>query len=91
MVVNKKCVICGKNYVAKRSNSRCCGNSECAKKHYRMAQIEWNRNNKKKKQTTKNNKTSIIDVERNAKKFGMSYGQYVAMLENGMRIEGKTV
>lgn len=56
-----------------------------------MSQIEWNRNNKKKKQTTKNNKTSIIDVDRNAKKFGVSYGQYVAMLENGMRIEGKTV
>ena len=71
----RACAICGKLFVPKAGNSRFCGpdcKREKAIERARMRTIE-----KQKKKTASD---QIVDMAKEAKANGMSYGQYVAML-----------
>ena len=85
----RKCIICNKTFVANTPNKKCCSN-ECTKIKNRMNATRYNKevrgNGKKPKKSL-----SFTDIAVKAKQAGMSYGKYVAMIEGGMKIEGKTV
>ncbi len=71
----KICPICGKEF---EGNRKYC-NKECSKKGYYLVQARRIENKKKAKQASavKDNRLQIIAKE--ARKAGMSYGQYVAL------------
>ena len=41
----KRCIICGREYIPKRSNQRCCLDPECMKERQRLNYIEYRRKN----------------------------------------------
>ena len=71
------CKICGKVFDTKIANRKCCSD-ECAKENARR-----NANlcaERKKLQPKKEKKLTVTQIAVMAKKAGMSYGQYSAML-----------
>lgn len=80
-----KCPVCGKLFAA-NINQIFCGR-KCQAKHYRDTSTnsknsEQNRTSKKKR---KKKGKSITELAVEARKAGMTYGQYVAKIEGGMR------
>lgn len=71
----RNCAVCGKMYVAIRANQRYCG-SEC--RYIGLQRLEAEKRASKRKKKKK--KASIVDVAVDAKKAGMSYGEYVAKM-----------
>lgn len=41
----KRCIICGREYIPKRSDQRCCLAPECTKERQRLNRIEYRRKN----------------------------------------------
>lgn len=41
----RRCIICGKEYIPKRSDQRCCLAPECMKERQRLNRIEYRRKN----------------------------------------------
>ena len=71
-----KCKWCGKEFVPAS-----CKNVFCSKECGYLHKKEVDKNRRKKvKEKKKSNQELIIDVAREAKAHGMSYGQYVAMM-----------
>ena len=76
----KQCVCCGKTFIQNGHKQVYCS-SECRAEITRSAVRERN----KKKPKPKKKACALRDLNREAQKRGMSYGQYVAMLEGGMK------
>lgn len=72
--IERNCDCCGKKYITKSHKSKYCG-AECKKKSAK-------KNNKKKKVVRKNNTNrELMDYAAEARKAGISYGEYVARME----------
>lgn len=78
----KVCIICGKRYIAYTPNSRYCSD-ECKEEGNRIIKEMYNdRRVKCYHAKKKKSNDALIDISAEAKKLGMSYGQYVAL--NGL-------
>ena len=73
-----KCPVCGKEFKQIRGNQIVCS-SICRKK--RTKEMERKGRTGTVKKRTKQVRKSLIDIEKEAKEAGMSYGKYVAMIE----------
>lgn len=71
----KTCPICGKEF---EGNRKYC-NKECSKKGYRLKQITRTEKKRKLKQKSRTNDNRLQTIAKEARKAGMSYGQYVAL------------
>ena len=78
----RKCEICGKPFVANNVIVVCCSD-ECRRKRRNILDAEYRKKyksvgieKKKKKKPTK----SIAEIAVEARKAGMTYGQYVAQM-----------
>ena len=79
----RKCGICGKTFIASKANIKYC----CDKCRYEAISIKnieirksKSENKKASRKKKKDNQQAIIDIAVEAKKAGMSYGQYVARM-----------
>ena len=85
----RKCVVCDKAYIATRANAKTCS-TECSKLWNRFQSNEYNKMLKEKRaQEKKNKKKTVTDIAVEARNAGMTYGQYVAIMEYGMAVEQK--
>lgn len=73
----KECVMCKKPYIPSRASQLYC-TDECRNEQKRIRSKEFR---EKQKATKKNKKKSLRTIATEARKAGMSYGKYVAMLE----------
>lgn len=84
----KNCVICGKLFEARDSWTKCCS-SECsaalAKEHSKRSRLRYKerkassgKTKTQKKTNKRNGNKSLIAKNTEARKLGMSYGQYAA-------------
>lgn len=79
----KVCAICGKEFVAHSHVTKVCSD---ACRRVRARQLSKEHDERKAKQVAKDRaekkkKVTIVDIAVEAKKHGMTYGQYVAHLE----------
>lgn len=92
-----KCEVCGKDFETTKGNKKYCGR-ECAEIARAQKQREWKQLQKKqgyfrakeeqvKAEQRKVNAQRIVEIDKKARKLGMSYGKYVAM----MRMRGEEV
>ncbi len=72
----KICPVCGK--VFQDSHRKCCG-PECAKERNKSRQRELAAERKQEKKREELKKTSLARTAQEARRMGISYGQYVAM------------
>lgn len=84
-----KCLICGREFESKRRNRVTCGSPECVAARKKQTYEEWARvhrpaygrkrkeQKEEKKKKPKKRKT-VAQIELEARKAHMSYGQYVA-------------
>lgn len=83
----KQCKVCGKEFEADKHQRRCCSD-ECReinkKENERIASLRY-RELRMKKRKKAENQQKIIDIAVEARKQGMTYGQYVAK----MYLEGR--
>ena len=91
------CVICGKEFEYEKGNKICCS-KECSSERIIILQ-RWRRRmaNRGNNKLIKANKTSkadndkpnkiksIAEVQKEARRRGMSYGMYIARIDGGMR------
>lgn len=79
----RNCVICGKLFVARTVNGKYCS-EECQTEGLRRrTRNNWRDNEAKKKEIRKSKKKrqkELVDIAVEARKAGMSYGQYVAKM-----------
>jgi len=75
----RNCKICGREFIATHNRTLCCG-EECS----RINKVTIERLKKQKRMAVRNvtkKRQEIADINARAKEAGMSYGQYVAMME----------
>ena len=80
------CVICGKEFEYEKGNKICCS-KECSSERVIILQ-RWKRKNEKSNKIQpqkKNISKSISELQKEARRRGMSYGMYIARIEGGMR------
>lgn len=80
----KICIVCGKKFTTNRSVQKCCS-KECSKKWSNVRQAKYAGMYVKHPTTKKHgmggeNYEAIADIAIEARKNGMSYGQYVAQM-----------
>ncbi len=75
----KVCKICGKEFIAKASNTKCCSD-ECKKENSKMNKKLCDERKKLQPKKKKEKKLTVTELAVKAKEAGMSYGQYTAML-----------
>lgn len=83
MKITKNCALCGKPFTAVTANSKYCSN-KCYRTMNREMSASWKKEQVTKPKKRKKDKT-IVDLAVEARKAGMTYGQYVAKMEYGMR------
>lgn len=71
----RTCKWCGKKYIPTSEKNVFCSRSCYYKQHYETKKIE-----KQQKANMKSNHELIVDIDREAKAHGMSYGKYVALM-----------
>lgn len=76
--------MCGKEFVTTTANKLLCS-KECQEESNRIAnRIHYHKvKAERKKKKEKINNKSVVDIAHEARKAGMSYGQYVSMREIG--------
>jgi len=83
MKETRKCVVCGKTYIAIRYNSKYCSDS-CYDTGLREKERIRDREKRKKEEAERqkkaDNRKSISDYTAAARAAGLSYGQYVAQM-----------
>lgn len=83
MIWERKCEVCGRPYVTNKANAKYCG-QKCSKEGIRRVNAEnrkiQSENKKAEKKKKKDNQKAIVNIAVEAKKAGMSYGQYVAKM-----------
>ena len=80
------CVICGKEFEYEKGNKICCS-KECSSERVIILQ-RWKRKNDKSNKIQlqkKHSCKSISEIQKEARRCGMSYGMYIARIEGGMR------
>lgn len=79
-VIEKVCKICAKEFIAKCKTTKCCS-KECKIENAKINQKLWvDRQKQLKAKKKKEKKLTVTDLAVKARKLGMSYGQYTAML-----------
>lgn len=81
MEIKKECEWCGNEFKAYRDNARyCCIEHRrlAYRKRYEFKKYKFEECEPKKKYSEKN--TKLVDIAVEARKAGMTYGQYVGML-----------
>lgn len=85
-----KCLYCGKQFIPKIAQQQCC-NRKCNRDmHTKRVQEELKENTKIRERKPKPRpkpKVSLKEMVIAAEAAGMKYGEYVAMVECGMKIE----
>lgn len=88
----KTCELCGKQFIPTTKNARYCG-EECRIKVKRQRTKEWQAKRKQEKKEQRKQefkrlvaKNELKELTIEARKHGMSYGKYVALLEMGARV-----
>ena len=76
----KKCEECQKYFVSYRTNSICCSKECSYKRRLRLMAESREEIKPKKPRMKKSNMKSIADISVEARKAGMTYGQYVAKM-----------
>ncbi len=77
--MTKICKICSKEFESNNKRREMCGSVECRREY--QSQLWRKKQGAAVKKTKKNNNTKkIVDIAVEARKHGMSYGQYVAKL-----------
>lgn len=77
-----KCAMCGETFVYKKGNKKCCS-TKCAQERNKLLR-NWRA--KLELQNAKRKKVlSIAEVNELARAQGMTYGEYLARTEGGMR------
>ena len=76
-VYTKKCIICGKSF------ETICGRALTGGKDCRNA---YNREKRREQREKTHNNGNLNDVLEKARKVGMSYGKYVAMMDGTPKI-----
>ena len=79
MQTTKKCIICGTEFKPSKSTVVCCSES-CKKKRQReneKAKHAEYREEQKKSKKKKTNHKQLADIAIDARKEGLTYGQYV--------------
>lgn len=90
MTQEKNCLVCGKRFMAKRIDQVYCG-ANCRKIAFKKYRKEWGEETRARERELKAEKmkkpkiNSVAEIAVEARKAGMSYGQYVAMKQYGMR------
>lgn len=75
----RDCKICGREFITNHNRTFCCG-EECSRiNKVRMARIQKQKRDAMRAVTRKRQEIATINAK--AKEAGMSYGQYVAMME----------
>ena len=84
MKETRKCAVCSRRYITTRANKKYCstkcadiGEKRAAKKNSTKQESKKIIAQKKREERRK----AIIDIAAEARKHGMSYGQYVAKME----------
>ena len=87
MEYRKKCEVCGKEFTAYKKTQICCS-AECAEERKRRKSLEYQRQKKEKRKIEKiePNKDRITEMETEARRNGLTYGQYVAKKEISVRV-----
>lgn len=67
-----KCTVCGNEFVTKNINAKYCGR-ECTKIAYR-GRYKY----EKRKSDVQSRSKSLVEIDKEAEKLGLSYGKYVA-------------
>lgn len=90
MRLMKKCEICGKEFIADRRNAKYCGkvcrkiaNNETIEKYLRTKEAAEEAT----KRESKAKKTPLWKVNEEARKAGLTYGQYQAMLFKAQQLK----
>ena len=81
-IYNVSCKICGKQFTANTVRKMLCS-EECKRENRIRKATEYNKKIKEIKENAKKEKEqreTIVDIAVEAKKAGMTYGQYTAML-----------
>lgn len=77
------CAVCGNEFIATRANAKYCS-EECLAEGLRMRtrrnEREKAERKREERKRRKESQKAIIDIAVEAKKAGMSYGQYVAVM-----------
>lgn len=73
----RKCDVCGKDFQPNSSNHRMCS-PECKKKGQILSMREFRKAKKTEKAKKRNLTKERININAEARKHNMSYGQYVA-------------
>ena len=83
-----KCVICGRSFMYDRGKKITCS-EECAIKRNRIRSAEYKAEQRKKPkvQRKKKVKSNLNKDLKEARKLGMSYGVYKAVMHGGMAVE----
>lgn len=81
MIYIKICEACGKEFTSRRSNANSCS-TECRKEINRKNATIRKRKILAQRRRTKQN-LSVTEIAVLAKAHGMSYGEYVARMEEG--------
>ena len=74
----KTCHICGKRFIGYNATKYC--GLECSRVANRDRNKRFHENEKVRKRKANSNETAIVDIAVEARKAGMSYGQYVAKM-----------
>ena len=86
----KVCVACGKTFLTKKGNKTCCSdeckrkrNIELTKERYHTEYKNKPKEDKPSAKTTRKRRTkvSVWEIEAEARKRGLSYGVYCALLQ----------
>lgn len=81
----KECVICGKLFQPRRVTTICC--SEVCTRERNKVLNRWNKRMKTKrlKEAKSKRKLTLTEISILATQAGMTYGEYIARTEGGMR------
>ena len=84
----RNCKICGKLFVPKCNNHFYCS-KECRKEGDRLTHKAYRERHKGEKKAKIKRRfildKALVNISNEARKHGMTYGQYVAMMEYGMK------
>ena len=78
-IVEKECAICRKKFVSYHPNTKYCSEG-CKTEGNRLINASYEIRQKEKALEKKKHATALADVAVEARKAGMTYGRYVAMM-----------
>ena len=83
----KKCKVCEKIFTPRVASQTCCS-KECSEISCKQATKAYHDNKREERIRRKNPNQALVEYAVEARKLGMSYGQYVGMIEGGVIWQG---